>query len=92
MLEKIELSSPAPRQRAFRNSRIVAADKAEAHSNRGDVLRELNHFREALTSCDRAIRLRADYADGIPIGPTCRMRSSVSLRRSPATTGRSDCG
>lgn len=37
-------------------------DYAEAHSNRGNTLKELKRFSEALASCDRALALRPDFA------------------------------
>lgn len=36
---------------------------AEAHANRGNVLRYLSRYTEALESFDRAIQLRPDYAE-----------------------------
>ena len=40
-----------------------APDIAEAHSNRGNVLKELKRYDEALASYDRALVLRPDYAE-----------------------------
>ena len=38
-------------------------DYAEAHSNRGNVLKDLGRLDEAMASYDRAIRLKPDYAE-----------------------------
>ena len=40
-------------------------DYAEALSNRGDTLKELKRFEEALASYDRALMLRPDYAEAL---------------------------
>src|SRR5262249_39761634 len=38
-------------------------DFAEAFNDRGNILRELQLFDEALASCDKAIALKPDYAE-----------------------------
>ena len=41
----------------------IAPEHAIAHSNRGNILKELYRFDEALTSLDKAIELQPDYAE-----------------------------
>ncbi len=41
----------------------VASDNAIAHSNRGNILKELGKYEEALIALDRAIELAPDYAE-----------------------------
>ena len=38
-------------------------DYAEAHCNRGNALKELKHYQEALASYDKALALNPDYAE-----------------------------
>ena len=40
-------------------------DYAEALSNRGNTLKELKRFEEALASYDRALTVRPDYAEAL---------------------------
>ena len=48
-------------------------DYAEALSNRGDTLKELKRFEEALASYDRALTLRPDYAEAHYNEALCRL-------------------
>jgi tetratricopeptide (TPR) repeat protein len=41
----------------------INAKVADAHSNRGNALRDLKRFEEALASYDRALALKPDYAE-----------------------------
>lgn len=41
----------------------LTPDNAIAHSNRGNILKELNRFEEALTSLDKAIALDPNYVE-----------------------------
>ena len=42
---------------------VAKSDFAHAHSNRGNVLKELKRFEEALVSYDQAITIKPDFAD-----------------------------
>src|SRR5262245_60415781 len=43
----------------------VNPQSAEAHANRGNVLRELERFDEAIASYDQALALRPNYANAL---------------------------
>lgn len=42
---------------------VLAPDNAIAHSNRGNILKEMNQFEAAINSLDKAIELMPDYAE-----------------------------
>ena len=52
------------RWQVYNKAISLKPDYAEAYSNRGVALKELNRLDEALASYDKAISLKPDYAEG----------------------------